>query len=72
MELLKKFYNEGVLPNGERLPVSPKKWYLKIPEEKRQPIDQALPKVNKEDIIDRLLKVDNLPLYVSENDKGAA
>lgn len=41
-------------------------------EEKRQPIDQALPKVNKEDIIDRLLKADNLPLYVAGNDKGAA
>lgn len=72
VKLLKRFYNEGVLPNGERLPVLPKKWYLKTPEEKRQPIDQALPKVNKEDIIDRLLKADTLPLYVSGNDKGAA
>lgn len=69
--LLKQFFNEGVLPNGERLSVSPKKWYLKCPEKERQPIDQALP-LDKENLIDRLLKADTLPLYVSENDKRAA
>ena len=41
-------------------------------EEKRQPIDQTLPKVNKEDLIDELLKADNLPLYLSGNGKGVA
>ena len=72
VELLKRFYDKGMLPNGECLPMSPKKWYLKMSEEKRQPIDQTLPKVNKEDLIDELLKADNLPLYLSGNGKGVA
>ena len=68
--LLKQFFNEGVLPNGECLPITPKKWYLKMPEKKRQPIDQALPKIDKENLIDRLLKAGTLPLY--ENKKNGA
>lgn len=68
VELLRQFYDKGVLPNGECLPMPPKKWYSEIPEEKRQQIDQVLPKIDKEDLIDGLLKADNLPLYEGKKD----
>ena len=72
VELLRRFYNEGLLPNGERLHMLPKKWYLETSEEKRQPIDQTLPKIDKEDIIDRLSISGDLPLYENIKNKGAA
>lgn len=62
VELLKNFYDKGILPSGDSLPVPPKKWYDAAPEDNRKHIDKVLP-IDKENIIKELLGAANLPLY---------
>ena len=67
VELLKDFYDQGVLPNGDSFPDSPKKWYDTASEDNRKHIDKVLP-IDKETIIKELLRAANLPLYEGKKD----
>lgn len=72
LSLLKDFYNKGVLPDNDQLPITPKELWRNTPEEQRRHLSEVIPQIDKEKLLDRLLKADNLPLYEDRNDKGAA
>lgn len=69
LSLLKDFYNEGLFPDNDQLPVTPKELWRNTPEEQRRHLSDVIPQIDKEKLLERLLKSDHLPLYATKKGK---
>jgi hypothetical protein len=65
LSLLKNFFNKGLFPDNNQLPIAPKELWRNTSEKQRKHLSEVIPQIDKEKLLNSLLKADNLPLYVS-------